>query len=381
MNHNILEKLSINSTELVEKHKLPYYWECDGFKFNNINLARWYEKYNKTWVKFKTTHISGIKKALEDKNLDENKNYNLDFLKNIRKKYDYIQFSASGGYDSTTIFLEAAENNIYLDELVSWIWLDIDNIANSEITENVLPLVQKYKDKIGKHSFLTTNYDHVKDYFSDPYAFFKKTNASPMPFTMGMLMRPSIDCPDNIKLSTTANSCYILCKDKPQVIYYNKKWYVVCIDTAFSNDFGFPNGLNFWLDPGNIKSLIVDARRYREYIKKQHTTLPNLKFFKFWDVKNSLNFVVNRTKLLNDNAQWPKQEKVLERFTQIAKNKQFNLMANYFKALEKFQEVFPETKINFGDYNAQSKFAWFIDIDTLELFTQEDFIPNGFKIV
>jgi hypothetical protein len=47
--------------------------------------------------------------------------------------------------------------------------------------------------------------------------------------------------------------------------------------------------------------------------------------------------------------------------------------------MEKFLKLFPECGSGFDGYNSQGKFAWFIDIDTLEIFTQAELIPDGFE--
>ena len=33
------------------------------------------------------------------------------------------------------------------------------------------------------------------------------------------------------------------------------------------------------------------------------------------------------------------------------------------------------------DFSGQGKFAWFIDIDSLDIYTQQELIPNGFEDV
>ena len=49
--------------------------------------------------------------------------------------------------------------------------------------------------------------------------------------------------------------------------------------------------------------------------------------------------------------------------------------------MKTFYEVFPETKTESGlkEYHNNGKFAWFIDLDSLEIYTQDELIPNGFE--
>jgi len=58
-----------------------------------------------------------------------------------------------------------------------------------------------------------------------------------------------------------------------------------------------------------------------------------------------------------------------------------DVLVNYFTAMKKFTELLPEYGHNdgFQALHSGGKFAWFIDIDSLEVFTQHQLIPNGFK--
>ena len=49
--------------------------------------------------------------------------------------------------------------------------------------------------------------------------------------------------------------------------------------------------------------------------------------------------------------------------------------------MEKFLEIFPECSKGFEDFSNKCKFAWFIDIDSLEIYSQQELIPNGFEDV
>jgi hypothetical protein len=53
-------------------------------------------------------------------------------------------------------------------------------------------------------------------------------------------------------------------------------------------------------------------------------------------------------------------------------------LSDYFCCLKKFQKIFPDCKTNYNKYNNRGKFGWLIDIDSLEAFSQQELIPNGF---
>ena len=80
-----LKELSEKSTIEVETSKRRFYWQADGYKFNNVNLARWYEKENKTWVEFVDNQLDLIRQNLSTQTFDPNKDYNVECDDNILK--------------------------------------------------------------------------------------------------------------------------------------------------------------------------------------------------------------------------------------------------------------------------------------------------------
>ena len=74
-------------------------------------------------------------------------------------------------------------------------------------------------------------------------------------------------------------------------------------------------------------------------------------------------------------------EKTLLRFKECFGHNRFTTLIKYFNAMQTFLDIFPEAKTQKGleQYNKNGKFAWFIDLDTLEVHTQSELIPNGFK--
>jgi len=244
-----------------------------------------------------------------------------------------------------------------------------------------LPIIQSNRHLIGKHTFVTTSYQDIDEIWDDPYAFFTLSYIGPMPLHMPQIIRPGIDATKKHRheVNLSKQSAYILAADKPQMIYYNNRWFVACIDSHFSTNLSIPNAVYFWLEPENIKGLIKDALCYREYILSQEKKLRNFEFFKTWNCDNKLNRFVNRKPILDESAQWQKNEKIIQRWQSVIYNDQNYLIKKYSDNLSKFYEIFPETKDGFKEYNS-SKFAWFVDIDSFEIYTQEELIPMGFQI-
>lgn len=358
------------STQVVESQNYQYYWEADGYKFNSLYLARWYEKEYDCWAEFKAQQFYRIKEILNDKIVNSNTNYNLEYIKKLRNQYKDIKLLFSGGYDSVTIFNEFIANNIYLNETVTMLPLDIEHEIRDEIICNTKPLLEKYKENVGKATFVQNNYEDIKKYWSDPHVFFSTPYADSMPPPMASVplthWRP--DYQEDV--------CYIKGIDKPQLIYYNNKWYVVALDSTFGTHFGLSNMVFFWLDPENIKSLIQDARKYRDYLCNNEKVSGPLQFFKFYSQEH-LNYIINRANIINPDKKISKDEKMFIRRTRLIEQERYDIVGKFCNCMDTISTIFPETIEGFNGFPA-GKFAWLIDIDSCEAYTQQELIPNGF---
>lgn len=377
MHKSVLIKLSETSTRYVEEKNLRYYYEADGFKFNNKHLAAWYEKEYNTWASLVCTRIDDYRSTLADKTLDLDYDYNHDYLQFLRNKYKYVQLLLSGGYDSTTVFLEAMEHGIWIDEVLSICTGSLSSPQNEEIAYNVVPLALQHKDGFGKYTMLTTTYEMLAELYNDPYCFFTQTTAKDMPQWFGYTFT-SLYLRDH-----PADGCYIRSSDKPQLLHYRGRWYTVGIDRGIFHEIDIPNYLYFWMEPENIKSLIKDSVCYRNYLVNKFNIPDNeTKFYKVYD-DGDVNFHINRRNLLYPEKQLKTagifDEKAQRVILDAAQKDQSRMMNNYFRCLETLYTVFPEGREdNLHAYNQNGKFAWLIDIDSLEIFTQEELIPNGF---
>lgn len=376
MHKSVLIKLAETSTRYVEEKNLRYYYEADGFKFNNKHLAAWYEKEYNVWAPLVCQQLDNYRSVLDDRTLDMAHDYNHDYLKLLRKKYDHVQLLLSGGYDSTTVFLEAVEKDIWIDEVISICTGSLSALQNEEIAYNVIPLALHHKDSFGKFNMLTTSYSMLAELYENRYCFFTQTTAKKMPQWFGFTFTALYH------KQHPNNSCYIRSSDKPQLLHYRGRWYTVGIDHNIANELDIPNYLYFWMEPENIKSLIKDSRCYRNYLVDNYNIRNNeTNFYKVYDEGN-VNFHINRRELLYPEKQLKTtgifDEKAQRVVSDVTQQDQCAMMNNYFRCLETFYTVFPEgRKDNLISYNQNGKFAWLIDIDSLELFTPEELIPNG----
>ena len=376
-----LDDLIKASTKRVEEEKHTCYWAADGYKFDNKNLALWYESSTGSFVTFVDSQIDLIRNQLTNTSIDISCDYNREYLEYLKTIYSEVHLFFSGGADSLTILETAINNNIVIDNLICLTCDDINLECNREIKHCALPILEKYKGKFGSHELVSTSWeDHSKNY-SDDMAFFKLSGATRVPF------RNNLDTHPSYKLK--ANTCYIKGADKPQLVNYNKKWYAVFLDNQTNGDWGNPNIKCFWLDAMNIKSYIKDALLYREYLLS--ADLVNKTGLQFFKPNQDLNVgdVLGRSKVHNHTKQLIKNvpntkwysSKGLQRVNDALGIGRMDVLVNYFTAMKKFSELLPEYghKDNFKALDSMGKFAWFIDIDSMEVFTQQELIPNGFE--
>jgi len=367
-----LIQLAEQSTIDVEKYQRKFYWEADGYKFNNINLVRWYEQENNCWAEFKDRQFPLIQKILEDKTIDPGKNYNLEFIKRLKDRYTEVNLLFSGGYESTLIFYYFVKNNISIDETITNIGLDIEPEITDEIMCNVRPLLAKYDKLVNKKTIVQYSYDDIEKRWQDEYAFFNKPFSEVMPPPVSNIGLGNV-------IPTNTQACYIKGTDRPQMIFYNNSWYVFSVDSQLATHFEMSTIVYFWLDALNIKSLIKDARSYRDHlVNSGSVTTEALQFFYLAEL-DRLNFMLGRPEIPAPDIKLTNTKKAEIRKTRLIEKEKYSTMFYYCRCMKKFHEIFPYTASqNFDSYNEKGKFAWFINIDTLQAYTQQQLIPNGF---
>lgn len=391
----LIELVNIGDAQ-ARKMNYHFYWQTpDDKRLGNVYLAKWYEKEFNCWLPFVTAPalMDEFKQALEDKTLEMNHNYSVDFIKRLKKEFKHVSLLYSGGYDSQRILLDFVENNIRIDETVMHFFTETDDNMNEEYRENAFPSLYKYADKIDKQTFLYQHEDELLAHFSDEYAFFKRPQCGTIIEPMSSLQIENFyngatpydyGVPTNLdkKLDMDPKGCFIIGKDKPQLVYYKNHWYVTFLDSAMNDRGGLLNTIYFWAHPGNVKTLIKESRLYRSYIleNKKFDLSNTLSFFKFYD-QDDLNYVIARPDIYNADKKLGKNAKYPMEKGNFLVADRWDIVSKYAKCMQKFLEIFPECQTGWEPLTSQGKFAWFIDIDYLEIFSQQELIPNGFEDV
>lgn len=380
MNNEKLLDLVNQSNSRVHQTDHFCYYEVDGFKIDNKHLVSWYEKTYNTTATFVYRDLDIIKQNLKKCVIDLNYDYNAEFIKHLRSKYKKVNLFYSGGADSETILNTAQKIDFRFDETITLVVDNIDLPCNIEVKELALRGLEKYKKNIKKPSIIAYTFDDVEKYFANEYSYFAGPCDAMVPLGFGAAKYSSLQQYFHHK-----DSCFIKGNDKPQIVYYNNKWYATMIDSDIDGDQCIPNVVYFWLDADNIKSYIKESILYRDYIIQ--TNFDNTKSLQFFKPSSdpASNSVINRVCVDNWKIQFKKSDSKLnhksqQRLTDALSNNRYNLLVNYFSSYKMFNSIFPETVYPEGleNYHQQGKFAWFIDLDSLQVYTQNELIPNGF---
>jgi len=375
-----LNKLVTESTKRVEEGNNPYYWTVDGYKFDTRNLSLWYESTTNHFVSYVDNQIDLIRDQLNNTSVDINIDYNKQYLDYLKSNHDQVHLLFSGGADSLTILETAINNNIVIDNIICLTCDDVDLECNREIKYCALPVLEKYKGKFGSYEIVPTSWDEQAKKYSNELSFFTEPFPTIVPFRSNFDIHPSYKLKDN--------TCYIKGADKPQVVKYGKKWYAVLIDSQNFAEIRNPSIKFFWFDAMNIKSYIKDALLYREYLRSADLVNDSgLQFFKA-NQDQKINRILGRSDVHNFDKQLLKglpntkyhSSKNIQRMADAISNGRMDVLVNYFTAMKKFSELVPEHghMDGFQSLHSMGKFAWFIDIDSLEVFTQQELIPDGF---
>lgn len=362
----------------VDNEKWRYYYQADGYKFKNIYLAEWYEKTHNSWATFVAQPFDQIQNTLNTETFDFNIEYDVKYLKELRENHERLCLMFSGGADSLTVLKKAADNDIFIDELISFASGDelyIDE--NKEIYENAIPAAEKFKGKYGK---FTIKRKTLKDYnscYQDLECFFKHPEAGslyPMFRRMWNHHEP-------------LNGTAIFGPDKPQLAYYNQRWYTVLLDTSFNGHYALDSQAVFFnFEPENIFSLIKDSILYRDYLLENNLVDSNKKLLFFKPLSRDENTAIGRVNSINEQYNknfntgvniWNHKDQ--HALIEATKKQDLKLLCNYYKSIDQLLSIYPEYNYTSRNFSP-AKFGWFIDIDDLKIYTQTQLLPNGFEL-
>jgi hypothetical protein len=313
------------------------------------------------------------KHALVDKNIDLEHNYDLDYLRLLRNTKSYIRLFYSGGSDSHHILTTAVENNIYIDEIIvvtrNLYNKEILQPCDIEIVKQAIPFLNTLSSaQIGKITFKNFDAEYMRTLYQSPDWMFKVTGGD---IAFRIVQYYDIDDQTN-----SPADCQIFGSEKPSLVFYKNRWFATVADTQLIYNAFAQNVCLFYLMPENIKSYLVKAINFKNKILSTKPTLDKSFYFfsslMYYDVNLSLG-KIQGNKFLNGKDRLALQEAIEE--------EDFDILLAWHRSLEFLGSVFPDMKNLNGYHQAPTgKFLWFIDLDTFEIFSQQELIPDGFEL-
>jgi len=366
------------STELINSNEKLYriHWQYGDYKFNNIYLVHWFEQEFDCFVETVDKQIDVLKQEISKiSSIDTTVDYDLLHLQRLRDNNKKLALCFSGGYDSTYLFKKAVDNNISFDQVLTCTIEDIDLPHAEEVKYNVFPWVKDYPDTCGEFVFHNPSLQVFKDNISDPNYI----------FTEGCYNMPKFCLNQWVGFTAEEDYTYIRVETNPSLIYKDKKWYAAVLNKNFSGS-QFLNLSQFWVDPENIISFLNNAIKTKNYIIENYTLSDSETQF-FRPSNEELFDVLGFTKLYNPHMQGPKNRmannnklgyarglKDTQYMEWLVNNREDTLM-DIFRGIDYFYTTCGVTIENHLEIlRSTGKFAWLIDLDTLEIYSQGDIL-------
>lgn len=236
----------------------------------------------------------------------------------IRNDYDYIVLSFSGGSDSHNILSTFLENNIYIDEILTYHFLSgvkdkLSPMASMrEVTLAAVPEANRYLEKFPTtlHRIIDGG-EIVKNYWQDNindlkfnFMYYNNFYVTPAPLVINNL--PTI-LPEYQRLIDSGKRvCFIHGTDKPHIHIEQGKWsfsfHSDVISASFSIRRQFEktpvNDVLFYWDPDAWKIIVKQSHVLRNYLYKNHEVIKDAMTGKYQSVNpaylSRINFLGNK---------------------------------------------------------------------------------------
>jgi hypothetical protein len=203
----------------------------------------------------------------------------------LREKYDYIILAYSGGADSTTVLEAFVDNDIKLDEVVSYVNHDRDSFLSAEIYRVAIPNYEELKTRHPgikfrlldltkfEMDFFNSN-DNKFNWIYEMNAYINPNNASRIGF--GMKVKEWADM-----IHAGKKVCILSAMDKPRVFQINGKYTFKFIDfidcaatvSSMAGQQPWTDELFYWT-PDMPEIMIKQGHIIKRYLEGDVNNLP-----------------------------------------------------------------------------------------------------------
>ena len=251
---------------------LDQYWEYAGtryrHKFKAFEASRG-DFTNIHYNLFKHNHFETFDWTVEP--VESFNELMVERARQLRDTYPYLKFWLSGGADSSTALRVFLDNNIFIDEIITYKFAPNNNDTDPgdyELEEYTIPYLKKLQSTIPKTKINIITYD--KSYF-DSYLgekWFHTRNA----LSLRHAHMPKIK---------GKNFCNIICDGEPVVEKIAGKWYAELWDTDNYLEFGlFRNVECFYTTPEFPKLHAKQCHIMKKVLQENHSQRPKYSTWK-----------------------------------------------------------------------------------------------------
>lgn len=352
---------------------------------NNLLGKRYYvvmgEKYSNPWLAFErvkgTNHNIDFYYETDDFqnlgkiNVDLDKDYLAEALKDLFSKHKKVNLLYSGGTDSHTILMTALRNNLTFNRILTFgKSLTGDPYFNGE-TGN--PEIFSFmRQHCPTWEFIPNRLEWMDRIFSDPlwfqkdggmFAYCPETHLSYLP-----------------ELNIDPDEIYIVGKDKPYIIWRDGNWYAYYVHEAAYDFSDKPNFINLYTTAEYPELFVSQHKLISQYLINKNIVPTETTFidYKYFKKHNQGSFYEYNEVLGRDHALNPQSEMRQTTGSQILNYKQLqysveldklgrrDLVDNYYNVIHYLYHNFPQIQWEWPGIKPTGIPAWVYNLDTGE---------------
>lgn len=353
-------------------YKADRYFIAMGKKFTNIWQA--YEELKHTNYDIEPYYENEGFKNLGKVDIDLDKDYVAESLKDIFSKYKKVNLLYSGGVDSHTILVSALKNNLNFNQVLTF-GKSINNDPYLDGENNNVQIQNYMRDNNVNWKFYPNSLEWMEKIFLSDDWHLKDSGE------FNMCPEVHLSHLDLIK----KDELYIVGKDKPSLLHFKNRWYAFYTHTFGLDYCNHSNFMYFYHNTDYPKLMIQQHHKLRDWYIKNYgiPTVPlvvdlgwagrqqNVGWYKF-------NEIIGRTHALNSQSEIKKTKqciplnyKHLRMFVELDSVGRRDLVDIFLEKCHSVYKNYKQIEWSWPAFLPEGKTPWLYDIDTGEYLTGE----------